>query len=175
MKALIVIDMLKDFLGDGRLGCDRGDKIIPVICRLIKLFREEQNPVIYANDSHLPDIDDEFRIFGPHAVRGTRSAELIDEIKPEEEDYIMIKRRYSAFSGTDLHYYLIENKVREVVLVGLHTHICVKHTAYDAFLNGYKITVIKDAVESFTEEDHQYGLNYLKKVYGARIVSEKEF
>ena len=47
--------------------------------------------------------------------------------------------------------------------------MCVRHTSADAYQLGYDIVVAKDATDSFTEEDYQYGLKYLKEVYGAEI------
>jgi nicotinamidase-related amidase len=60
--------------------------------------------------------------------------------------------------------------VKTVILTGLHTHICVRHTAADAFFRGYKIVIAEDGVEAFTQEDHEQGLKYLKNVYNAKIM-----
>jgi nicotinamidase-related amidase len=64
--------------------------------------------------------------------------------------------------------------VKTVILTGLHTNICVRHTAADAFFRGYKIIVAKDGVEAFTEEDHEQGLKYLKDIYNAKIMTVDE-
>lgn len=54
-------------------------------------------------------------------------------------------------------------------MTGVHTHFCVKHTVYDAFVRGYKIIIAEDGVEAFTGDDHESGLKYMKQNYGARI------
>ena len=59
--------------------------------------------------------------------------------------------------------------VKTIILTGLHTNMCVRHTAADAFFRGYKIVVAEDGVEAFTKEDHEQGLAYLKNVYNAKI------
>ena len=64
--------------------------------------------------------------------------------------------------------------VKTLVLGGLHTNICVRHTAADAFFRGYKIVVANDGVEAFTQEDHEEGLKYLEYVYNAKIISVDE-
>jgi nicotinamidase-related amidase len=69
---------------------------------------------------------------------------------------------------------LREHGVDTVILTGLHTNICVRHTAADAFYRGYRVIVPTDAVEAFTAEDHEDGLEYLKKVYGAELSSVDE-
>ena len=172
--AVIVIDMLKDFVY-GALKCERAQMIIPNIRRLLEEARRRGIPVIYANDAHVPEVDHEFKLWGPHAVKGTEGAEVIDELKPEPGDYVVEKRRYSAFYETGLDMLLRELGVDTVVLTGLHTNICVKHTASDAFNRGYDIIVLEDCVQTFTDEDHEWGLKYMKKVYGAKVMKLDEF
>ena len=171
--AILVIDMLNDFVY-GSLKCERAFRIIPNIKKLIETGREYDIPIIYGNDSHLPNIDKEFELWGPHAVRGTKGAEVIDDLKPTKGDYVIEKRRYSAFFQTDLDILLRELGVEGIVLTGLHTNVCVRHTAADAFFRGYKIIVPEDCVEAFTEEDHVSGLDYLKKIYGAQITTSDD-
>ena len=172
-EALIIIDMLNDFV-TGPLKTENAAKIIPKIKSLIQKARENGIPVIYSNDAHLPNIDREFDKWGPHAIKGTEGAEVIEELKPNEGDYIIEKRRYSGFYQTDLDMLLRELKVETVILTGLHTHICVKHTAADAFFRGYKIIIPKDCVTSFTQEDHEWGLKYEREVYNAEITNSEE-
>ncbi|MFQ5758766.1 MAG: isochorismatase family protein, partial [Candidatus Bathyarchaeia archaeon] len=59
--------------------------------------------------------------------------------------------------------------VDTIVLTGLHTNICVRHTAADGFFRGYRIVVPKDATEALSTQEYQQGLEYLKKVYDAEI------
>jgi len=168
--ALIVIDMLEDFV-HGELKCERAQRILEPLGRLLEEARLQGVPVIFSNDAHLPDVDREFEVWGPHAVVGTPGAQVIAELEPKDGDYQIPKRRYSGFYGTDLDALLRELKVDTVVLTGLHTNICVRHTAADAFYRGYRILIPTDAVEAFTEEDHESGLDYLKRVYGSQLTS----
>ncbi len=172
--AIIVIDMLNDFVY-GSLKCDRAKLIIPNLKKLLDKARELKIPIIYANDAHVPEVDHEFKLWGSHAVKGTWGAQVIDDIKPKEGDFIIEKRRYSSFYETSLDLLLRELGVVTVVLTGLHTNICVKHTAADAFYRGYNIIVLKDCVQTFTDEDHEWGLRYMEKIYGAKIMTSEEF
>jgi nicotinamidase-related amidase len=173
MKALIIIDMLNDFV-TGELACERAQRIIPNIKKLATAYRAAGLPVIYNNDAHLPEVDAEFDIWGPHAVQGTKGAEVIPELKPEEDDITIPKRRYSGFTGTDLHMQLQELGADTVVLTGLHTNMCLRHTSYDAFLNGYAIKVPEDCADAFDAAQHKDGLEYIKKMYGGIITSSDE-
>jgi|TARA_B100000315_G_scaffold212431_1_gene209803 nicotinamidase-related amidase len=170
--AVLVIDMNKDFV-TGKLKCERALKIIPNIDKLIKNSRKQGNLVIFASDAHFED-DPELRVWGEHGMAGTEGAEVIPELKIEESDHIIEKRTYSAFYKTGLNKLLEDNGVSKVIITGLHTNICDRHTAADAFFRGYEIIVAKDCVEAFSDKDQGEGLDYLKKVYGAKIKSVNE-
>lgn len=166
--AVLVVDMLNDFV-TGALKCDRGLAIVPKTAKLLDGMRKKGVPVIFCNDAHLKGIDHELKLWGDHAIAGTEGAEVIPELKLCENDYVVPKRRYSGFFHTDLDLLLKELGVTAVIMTGLHTHMCVRHTSADAYQLGYKIVVAKDATDSFTEEDYNYGIKYLKEVYGAEI------
>lgn len=167
-RAILVVDMLNDFV-TGALKCDRGLAIVPKTAELLRGAREKGVPVIFCNDAHLKGIDHELKLWGDHAIAGTEDAEVIPELELCEKDYVVPKRRYSGFFHTDLDLLLKELGVDTVILTGLHAHMCVRHTAADAYQLGYGIVVAKDATDSFTEEDYLYGIKYLKEVYGAEI------
>jgi len=166
-KAVLIIDMANDFV-TGKLKCKRAQRIIPNIRRLAEAARARKVPVIYVNDAHLPT-DSELRVWGPHAMRGTKEAEVIPELAPRKGDIVLEKRTYSAFHETGLDTLLRENNVDTVIITGLHTNICDRHTSADAFFRGYKIIVPEDGVDAFTEEDHIKGLEYLKMCYKAEV------
>jgi nicotinamidase-related amidase len=169
MKALVVIDMLNDFV-TGSLKCDRAQRIIPNIRRLIDAARKAGVPIIFANDSHSPT-DFEMARWGPHALTSSKGAQVIPELTPTDKDIVIDKHVYSSFFETPLDSFLRARKVDTVILTGLHTHLCVRHTAADAFFRGYKIVVPENGVDSFTEEDHKSGLAYLKEYYAANITT----
>lgn len=166
--AVIVVDMLNDFV-TGALGCDRGRAIVPALEKLIKEARAKNVPVIYSNDCHLKGIDHELKLWGDHAIKGTEGAEVIPQLEPQECDFVVPKRRYSGFYGTDMALLLQELGVDTVIITGLHAHMCCRHTAADAYYLGYDIIVPEETTDSFTEEDYVSGLKYLKEVYGANV------
>lgn len=166
--------MLKDFVY-GSLKSERAQSIVPNIKEVIEKARSSGIPVVYVNDSHLPGIDYELRLWGEHAVKGSGGSSVIDELKPDKNDFVIEKRRYSAFFETGLDLLLRELGVDTLVLTGIHTHVCVLHTAADAFFRGYNLVIVKDAVNAFTEEDHTWGLKYMERIYGAKLISTSEF
>ena len=172
-SAILVVDMLNDFV-TGALKCERGLAIVPTTAKLLEHARKNKIPVIFCNDAHIPNIDHELKLWGNHAIKGTHGAEVIPELKVSAKDYIVPKRRYSGFFHTDLDLLLKELKVDTVIMTGLHTHMCVRHTSADAYQLGYNVVVASDATDSFTEEDYKGGIRYLKDVYGAEIYTVEE-
>ncbi len=171
-RALLVIDMLNDFVLEGApLEVPATREVVPVIKREIERAHREGEPVIYICDSHEPD-DREFQRFGwpPHAVKGTRGAQVVDELRPSMDDIVIEKTTYSGFYKTKLDNTLKALGVDTLRLTGCVTHICVMFTASDAVLRGYNVEVVKDAVAGLSEEDHQAGLRIMRDVLGVRII-----
>jgi len=171
--AVLVIDMLNDFV-TGELKCERAQRIIPSIRRLIDTAREYDIPVIYSNDAHRRIDHEVVKKWGPHAIEGTKGAEVIPELEPTKKDFIVPKRDYSGFFGTDLDSLLKDmykgEGVDTLILTGLHTHMCVRHTAADAYFRRYKLIIPEDGVEAFTEKDHKQGLEYFEN-YAAEVTT----
>jgi nicotinamidase-related amidase len=164
MKALIIVDMLKDFL-DGELANPRAQRIVDP--------RESGWLVVFSNDAHRPG-DPELKIWGEHAMAGSPGAQVIDALAPREAELVSPKRTYGAFDETGLAEQLKERGVEEVVICGQHTHICVRHSSYGALRNGFEITVPRDAVCAFGGVDEDDALEYLKMAYGANLTTVDE-
>ncbi len=169
MKALVIVDMLKDFV-DGKLENPKAQGIIEPLQRLLAHARENGWVVVFSNDAHQPG-DPELKVWGEHAMAGDPGAEVIDELEPREGDIISPKRGYGAFDGTGLDEQLRERGVDEVVITGQHTHICVRHSSYGALRNGFEVTVPSDAVCAFEGVDEDDALEYLKMAYGANVTT----
>ena len=170
-KALIVVDILKDFIDkDGALYCgDKSREIIPFVQKKIEEVRNNGGTVIFLQDNHKEN-DLEFKMFPKHCVEGTKGAEIIDEINVKEYDVVVPKTRYSGFYNTNLDEILKEKKIKEVEIVGLCTSICVMDTVGDLRNRDYPVIVWKDGVADFDEEAHQFSLKRMEKTYGAKVV-----
>ena len=172
MRALIIVDMLNDFV-DGKLANPKAQAIIEPLQRLLAHAREEGWVVVFSNDAHDPG-DPELRVWGEHAMAGTPEADVIPQLEPLEGEIISPKHHYGAFEQTGLDEQLKEKGVDEVVITGQHTHICVRHSSYGALTRGYKILVPRDAVCGFEGVDEDEALEYLHMAYGATITSVDE-
>lgn len=172
MKALVIVDMLKDFV-DGKLANPKAEGIIGPLQRILAHARENGWVVVFSNDAHQPG-DPELKVWGEHAMAGDPGAEVIDELEPREGELISPKRGYGAFDGTGLDEQLRGLGVDEVVITGQHTHICVRHSSYGALIRGYEITIPTDAVCAFEGVSEEDALEYLQGTYGATLTTVDE-
>jgi nicotinamidase-related amidase len=174
MKALVIIDMLDDFV-DGALANPRAQAIVPPLERLLEHARREGWVVVFSNDAHEPG-DPELAVWGNHAMAGSPGAQVVARLEPHPgaRELVSLKRAYGAFDGTGLDEQLRGLGVDEIVLAGQHTHICVRHSAYGALIRGYAITVPRDVVCAFEGVDEDDALEYLRATYAARITSVDE-
>lgn len=170
MKALLVIDMLVDFIdpkGSLYIGPIAEDLIPEIKSRLIK-YRSSGDLVIYLCDHHLEG-DQEFEMFPPHGIEGSGGEEVIAELAPLPNERIIYKRRFSAFFGTDLDLTLRDKSVTEIELVGVCTNICILYTAALARMLSYRVTVPVKAVASFDREAHHFALQEMEKTLGVNL------
>lgn len=167
MESVVIVDMLEDFIG-GKLASREAAKIIEPIRKLSIAARAKKKPVIYVGDAHLPS-DPEMIIWGEHAMKGSPGASIIKELAPSPADIVLEKRTYSGFRETGLDLVLRSLKVDTIILVGLHTHLCIRHTAADAFFLNYHTIVPVDCVCAFSPQEQESGLEYLHKFYGVEL------
>ena len=163
-SALIVVDMIRDFMPTGPLPVPNADKIIPAINQLIALADRSGWVIVYANDSH-PVNSSHFENWPPHGVSGTLGAGLDDRvITPFYScDYQFILKGtepyedgYSAFSGKffegtgpngveTLSQYLRSEGVKNVFIVGVATEFCIMATALDSVKHSFATYLVEEA------------------------------
>lgn len=170
--ALLVIDVLGDPTG----GPLEGVLLKPTenAARLASAARKAGVPVIFANDAHILGLDRELALWGNHGIAGTPEAQTAPQLEQQEGDFLIEKRRYSAFFQTGLRLLLDELGVETLVCCGMDTNICVRHTVADAYFNNFNIVVAHDATATFLVGNQAEGLDYMRVCYAAAIVSTDE-
>lgn len=168
--ALIIADMLNDFVNENApLEVPKARTIIDTIKKEIKKARKNQIPIIYCCDAHKKD-DREFQVWPRHAVKGTEGAQVIKQLEPRKEDYMIAKTSYSCFYKTSLDTLLKKLGITGVIITGVVTNICVLYTAAEAYMRGYKITIPQSCVTALTQNEHQFALQQMKRIFHAEIV-----
>ena len=175
-SALVVIDMANDFLYPGGTIADAGgadyqaraQAILAPLAKLIASAREAGVLVVYATDAHT-EADDELKKWPPHAMKGTPEADIAAEVAPAPGDLVIEKRTYSPFVGTDIDEQLRSRGVGTLFITGLHTDCCARHISGDAFQRGYDLVWVVDALQAFTQEAHEAGLEYFETWYATDV------
>jgi biuret amidohydrolase len=168
--ALLVVDMQNDFVRPGApLATPRGEEVIPVIAAFIAEARRNRWPVIFTQELHRADHSDfgiELAFEPPHCLEGSEGAEIVSELAPEPQDVrIRNKRRYNAFSGTDLDTWLRANAIENLLVTGVCTDVCVISTVHAARDLDYRVFVIEEGVDGTTAERHSAGLLCMGHVF----------
>jgi nicotinamidase/pyrazinamidase len=175
-KALVVVDMLNDFVRPGApLEVPETRTILPALRRRIAKARREGDLVVYVCDSHRKN-DPEFARMGwpPHAVEGTPGAGVAASLTPMPGDVVVEKRTYSGFYGTPLHFVLRRHGIRSLTLAGCVTNICILFIAAEATIRRYDATVDERYVAGLSRKDHIFALDQMEKVFGVRVVRRPE-
>ncbi len=169
VSAVLVVDMLNDFLVEGgKMVLPGGDHIVPHQQAVIRAARKAAIPIIYVNDCHRPGlkVDREFLKRGEHCIEGTWGAENIEALKPHPGDLIVVKRRFSGFFETDLDLTLKDLGVLTLIVMGVVTNICVRSTIHDAFFRGYTVIVPRDCVEATGPREQESSLYDIETHFG---------
>ncbi|WDL85340.1 isochorismatase family protein [Priestia aryabhattai] len=157
--ALVLIDLQKGIVPIG------GDEIVEKSVQLVNRFREQNGFISFVRvdfqdgkDALTPETDQK-----PSAPqeRPADWAEFDPRLNVQETDYIVTKRQWGAFFGTDLDLQLRRRGVDTIVLCGIATNIGVESTAREAFQYGYNQIFITDAMTTFTKEEHEATLSYI--------------
>jgi nicotinamidase/pyrazinamidase len=166
--ALIIVDVQNDFCPGGALAVSGGDEVIPVLNRVIARFSDAELPIFATRDWH-PEKTSHFSAYGGlwpvHCVQGTRGAEFHANLELENDIIVVSKGMapaedsYSGFqasdpSGARLAELLRRKAVERIVVGGLATDYCVKHTVLDGLKEGFKVLLLADAIRAVNLKPH---------------------
>jgi nicotinamidase-related amidase len=161
-QALILIDVINDF------DFPRAQQLLryalPASRKIATLKgRAKRNrvPVIYANDNFGRWRSD-FRQQIEHCMAENRPGRAIVELlKPDDDDYFVLKPMHSAFFSTTLEVLLERLQIQRLVLAGFAADICVLYTANDAYMRDFKVAVPCDCIASETKRQYHFALDHM--------------
>lgn len=176
-ELLVVVDMQNGFLREGNLASDRCLAVLPAVRREVDRALAAGQRVLFTADTH--EINDaEFAVFPEHCLRGSREADLVEELLPllACEDVLLVrKRRYSALFETEMEGHLHRFGIDSVRICGVCTDICVLNTTADLRNRDCAVTVAVQATGTFDGPGHpahaaqEFALRHLHRVLGARL------
>ena len=181
-SALLVIDMQNDFVLEGApMEVPMARRRLPEMVTAVAACRQAGIPVIYSRHVLLDSFDVSplettynQRLQTVGMRRGTEGVEVVEELKPEADDYVLDKHRYDAFHNTPLKSVLATirglNAVDTVIIAGTLTEVCCESTARSAYMNDYKVAFLADATGGRSEAAQAATLDAVGTFFG-RVLS----
>ena len=191
---LLVIDMQNGFVSEGGsydlmgLNISKYSEVVPSLKQLIGFCRKVKIPIFYSQAvreesgidlltrSHriLPKSREERIKRRPICIRGSWDAEIVEELKPNFDDHVVIKRRDSVFQDTEVEVWLRSLGIDSIIFAGIDTSICVESSLRDAFNHWYDIILISDATASNNLNHYNSTLDNIRNYYGL-VMNLNEF
>ena len=183
-SALLIIDMQRDFLEPGGFGAMLGNDVSRLRCtiepnrRVLAAWRAAGLQVIHTREGHRPDLSDlpsakkrrgrgkttigDAGPMGRILIRGEAGHDIIPELYPLVSEPVIDKPGKGAFFNTELHSLLEDRDIRNLVVTGVTTEVCVNTTVREANDRGYECLVLTDCVGSYFPEFQEMGLRMIK-------------
>ena len=163
-NALVLIDVINDF--DFPLAEALLRYALPAAKRIAALkerARRARIPAIYANDNFGQWRSDFHQQIEHCLEKGGRGSQVVELLRPDDDDYFVLKPMHSGFFSTTLEVLLERLEAERLILVGFAADICVLYTANDAYMRGFKVAVPSDCVASETKRQFRFALEHMSK------------
>jgi nicotinamidase-related amidase len=173
--ALILIDVINDMEFNSGEALLRN--ALPAAKKLAQLKRRAKDagvPAIYVNDNFGKWRSDFRQQLGHVLEDGVRGEPVAKLLRPDEDDYFVLKAKHSGFYHTQLDLLIDYLQVRTVVLAGFATDMCVLFTASDAYLRDLEIIVPPDCSASASIEHHEKALEHMSRVLHVKTIPSQE-
>ena len=136
------------------------------IAKIKERAKRSQIPVIYVNDNY-GMWKNNFEATLAAAEETSKGNQIVDLIRPDKDDYHILKPQRSGFFATPLDVLLSSLEVSTLVITGLTTDICVLFTANDAYMRGFRIIVPADCTAAMDDKARKHALDLLRRIADA--------
>jgi nicotinamidase-related amidase len=168
--ALLLVDVINDMEFEGSESLVRcAEPMAKRLHGLKQRCRDAGIPTVYINDNFGKWRSD-FRSLVDHCINDpVPGREVARLLKPDNDDYFVLKPKNSAFFGTTLDTLLISLNTDTVILTGIAGDNCVLFSANDAYLRDYKLFIPADCIASNSKEENDAALRLMEKVVKADV------
>jgi ureidoacrylate peracid hydrolase len=180
-SAVLVIDVQNDFCDDDGVHGYRGSDlqwvqaVVGPTERLLEQARQRNVPVIFVRTHHDRWSDKESyylrdtRVGILHHLQPDAHGSYFYRLRPTPGEYVLTKRRYSAFFGTELDILLRNLGTKKLILTGVATNVCVETTARDACMRDFDVVVVRECVAAYSEAAHNAALANIDHHFGRLV------
>jgi nicotinamidase-related amidase len=167
-SALILLDVITDFeFEDGNSLLRRTLPSAGHIARLKARAKKAGVPAIYVNDN-FGKWQEDFKTMSDHFMKPeAKGREVVEKLRPEKDDYYVLKPHRSAFYSTTLELLLRDLKAKTLIITGVTSDICVLFTANDAYMRGFDLYVPTDCVAAVKPAYEKQAMEFIKRVLKA--------
>jgi nicotinamidase-related amidase len=170
VDALIVVDVINHFeFPDGERVLRNALPIAAPLRRLKRRARAAGIPAIYVNDNFGQWRSDAAKLLSYCLRPSAPGKEFVEAIRPDKDDYFVLKPMHSAFYQTPLDTLLRFLNVTSLILCGLATNSCIVCTAHDAKMRELALTVPSDCCAARSVREHTQALEHIKTMTGAKV------
>jgi nicotinamidase-related amidase len=161
--ALLLIDVINDFdFPEANQLLKRARPMARILLRLKRRAQKAGVPVIYVN-YNFGQWKSDFRRTVDYCARKGRGGDILNLLRPEENDYFVLKPKHSGFFSTTLETLLRYLETQSLILTGIAGNFCVLFTANDAYMRDYNLFVPSDCTVSNTKKENDSALGLMKK------------
>ncbi|MCD9026710.1 cysteine hydrolase [Luteimonas sp. BDR2-5] len=175
---VLIIDMQVDFFAHERLSRQRAG-LVSDTNALIAAARKSEAPIVWVRQEFSPDLSDATlevkRENIAVVIAGTPGAAMLPELDVSTSDHTIVKRRYSAFFGTNLDDFLASAGCSSLIVAGINTHACVRTTVVDAYQRDYEVILARDCIASHDKEHHDVTWRYMDGKLGHGMSNQQIF
>jgi nicotinamidase-related amidase len=166
--ALLLIDVINDLEFDsGRALLEHARPMAERLRELKRRAKESKVPVVYVNDNFGRWQSDFKKLLQHCAAEDVTGRPVAEMLRPDDDDYFVLKPKHSGFFSTTLDILLDYLQVKTLVLTGLTGDICVLFTASDAYMRDFHLFVPADCVASADPRENEHALEHMRRVLKA--------
>lgn len=174
--AIAIVDVQRDFFNDRAMVREKGC-LVEKINELTRIARTNNIPIIWVRQEFKLDLSDAYLGMKRDGIKitieGDPGSELLPELVVENSDDHIVKKRYSAFFGTELRDLLEAKGVKKLIIGGVKTHNCVRMTVIDAYQNDYDIILAADCLANIGDEHDEMTINFLCKHMATKMTNDE--